>query len=266
MNGLKPIVRPALVFSAVMSGVFGFVATRASLARAEDGPMSVDPASQSPGGGAGGKGAGESKGDSEELVGADACINEEVRADLFAKRQRRDVRDRLFLQTNRHEITVLGGYYASDLFDGSGIVGLAYAYHMTEDFAVEASAALSRVGSTSSPELERKFVLLGRRDRRAMLFDADLVWSPAHAKLRLGGAIAHFDLYAALGAGLVDSPFASDIAANAAVGFKFFMGRAFAVRLDIRNHAYRQQLLAETEWVNDVTAMLGVSLFLPVVE
>ncbi len=33
---------------------------------------------------------------------ADACIDENVKADLFAKRKRRDVRDRLFQQTNRH--------------------------------------------------------------------------------------------------------------------------------------------------------------------
>ena len=46
---------------------------------------------------------------------ADACIDENVKADLFAKRKRRDVRDRLFQQTNRHELTALGGYYVSDL-------------------------------------------------------------------------------------------------------------------------------------------------------
>ena len=39
---------------------------------------------------------------------ADACIDENVKADLFAKRKRRDVRDRLFQQTNRHELTIQG--------------------------------------------------------------------------------------------------------------------------------------------------------------
>jgi len=197
---------------------------------------------------------------------ADACIDDNVRADLFAKRKRRDVRERLFQQTNRHELTLQGGYYSSDLFDGTYVLGFAYAYHMTEDFAVEASAAWTRITSSGGPELERTFSLLGGRDQRSLLFDADLVWSPAHGKLRLGGAIRHFDLYVAAGAGVVDSVLSSDIAANGAVGLKFFFGRRIAVRFDIRDHVYRQQLLARKEWVNDVTSMIGISGFLPVGE
>ena len=79
-----------------------------------------------------------------------------MKADLFAKRKQRTSRERLFQQTNRHELTLRTGYYASDTFDGVvyaqqakvgsvplytfGIFALAYAYHMTEDFAVEATA------------------------------------------------------------------------------------------------------------------------------
>ena len=51
--------------------------------------------------------------------GGDACIDEDVKADLFAKRKQRTSRDRLFQQTNRHELTLPGGYYVSDLFDGT---------------------------------------------------------------------------------------------------------------------------------------------------
>jgi outer membrane beta-barrel protein len=199
-------------------------------------------------------------------TGGDACIDENVKADLFAKRKRRDVRERLFQQTNRHELTLMGGYYTSDLFDGTYVVGGAYAYHMTEDFAVEASAAWTRIASSGGPELERLFTLLGERDRGALLFDADLVWSPAHGKLRMGGAIVHFDPYFAAGAGVVDSVLSSDIAANAAIGFKFFVWRALAFRLDVRDHFYRQQLLARKVWVNDVTTTIGFSIYLPVSE
>jgi len=36
------------------------------------------------------------------LEDQDACIDEHVKADLFAKRQMRGTRERLFQQTNRH--------------------------------------------------------------------------------------------------------------------------------------------------------------------
>ena len=92
------------------------------------------------------------------------------------------------------------------------------------------------------------------------------MWDPAHGKLRLGGGIQHFDLYLAAGAGVVDSVLSDDIAGNGAVGLKFFVGRAMSVRVDLRDHVYRQQLLSRKEWVNDVTAMVGIGVFLPLRE
>jgi outer membrane beta-barrel protein len=218
----------------------------------------------------------------EAKPGGDACIDEDVKADLFAKRKQRTSRDRLFQQTNRHELTLRFGYYASDTFDGTGlsrygsingvsirgpgVAMFAYAYHMTEDFAVEATAGITELTSNGGPELERTFAVLEGKPRRQLMFDADLVWSIAHAKMRFGGSITHFDFYVALGGGVVDSVVSSGIAGNGGFGVKFFLGRMFAFRLDVRDHVFRQQLLAESLLVNDISATLGLSIFLPVRE
>ena len=207
-------------------------------------------------------GAGPSQGPEHQ----DACIDENIKADLFAKRKMRTTRDRLFQQTNRHEITVQGGYYVSDLFDGTYTFGAAYAYHMTEDLAVEAQGNYTRLTSSGGPELERTFELLQGKPRRQLSFDADLIWVPAHAKMRLGGSITHLDLYLALGGGVVDSALSSDLAGNGGVGMKFFLGHAFAIRVDVRDHVFREQLLADKELVNDLTATLGFSIYLPMGE
>jgi outer membrane beta-barrel protein len=196
----------------------------------------------------------------------DACIDENVKADLFAKRKQRTTRERLFQQTNRHELTVQGGYYVSDLFDGTYTFGGAYTYHMTEDLGVEASGAYTRLVSSGGPELERTFAVLQGKPRRELFFDANLVWVPAHAKMRLGGAITHFDFFITAGAGVVDSALSQDLAGNGGFGFKFFLGRAFAFRIDVRDHVYRQQLLSQVMLVNDLTTTAGVSLYLPVTE
>jgi outer membrane beta-barrel protein len=207
-------------------------------------------------------GAGPSQGPEQ----GDACVDENIKADLFAKRKMRTTRDRLFQQTNRHELTIQGGYYVSDLFDGTYTYGGAYTYHMTEDLAVEASASYTRISSSGGPELERTFQVLQNKSRRQLGFDADLVWVPAHAKMRLGGSLSHLDLYLALGGGVVDSVLSSDLAGNGGMGMKFFMGRAFAIRVDVRDHVFREQLLADKQLVNDLTATLGFSLYLPMGE
>lgn len=196
----------------------------------------------------------------------DACIDENVKADLFAKRKQRTTRERLFQQTNRHELTAQGGYYVSDLFDGTYTFGAAYTYHMTEDLGVEASGMYTRLTSSGGPELERTFAVLMNKPRGQLTFDADLVWVPAHAKMRAGGALTHFDLSLAAGAGVVDSVLSQNVAGNAGFGLKFFGQRYGAIRLDVRDHVYRQQLLAQVMWVNDLSITLGVSLYLPLTE
>jgi len=207
-------------------------------------------------------GAGPSQGPEHQ----DACIDENIKADLFAKRKQRTSRERLFQQANRHELTLQGGYYVSDLFDGTYTFGGAYTYHMTEDLGVEASAAYTRLTSSGGPELERTFSVLAGKPRTELYFDADLIWVPAHAKMRLGGSITHFDFYLALGGGLVDSVLSEDLAGNGGFGLKFFLGHIFAIRFDVRDHVYRQQLLSQVMVVNDLTTTVGVSMYVPFTE
>jgi outer membrane beta-barrel protein len=194
------------------------------------------------------------------------CLDEEVRADLDAKRRRRSVKERLVQKTNRQEVVLKGGHYVSDLFEATWMVGGSYAYHLTEDFAVEASAGYTRLVTVSGAELERKFKVLEGRQRRALLFATNLVFSPLHAKLQTGDAIVHFDVSVTAGAGVVDSALSSGVAGNAGIGFAFFVGKAMTIRLDLRDYVYRQQLLSEKAIVNDLAATLGVGVMFPFVE
>ena len=197
---------------------------------------------------------------------AGACIDEDVKADLDAKRRRRSVKERLVQKTNRHEVGLRGGQYVSDLFDSTYVVGALYSYHLTEDFAVEANGSYTRITSGGGPELERTFSVLGGHKRRSLLFFSNLVWAPLHAKLQSGASILHFDLYLTAGAGVVDSALSSGIAGNGGLGFMFFLGRAVAVRIDVRDYVYRQELLTRRMIVNDVSITGGVSMLLPFTE
>lgn len=191
------------------------------------------------------------------------CVDQDIKADLDAKRRRRFVKTRLFQKTNRHEISLRGGYYVSDIFDGAPVVGGAYSYHLTEDFAIEASGAWTRINAAGGPELERTFEILGDRNRTSILFATNLVYTPIYAKFQSGASTVRFDVLLTAGAGVVDSELSSGVAANAGIGFVMFTGNAFAFRLDFRDYIHRQQLLGHKVWVNDLAATFGVSVFLP---
>jgi len=193
------------------------------------------------------------------------CVDEEEKKKLInAKRGRRgDLRE--FVKQARHELTLQGGYYVSDLLDGTFVLGAAYTYHLTEDVAVEASFAWSQVRSSVAKRLEqdRSVTVLPPEDRVFLVF-TDLVWSPIHGKLRMfADTVLHFDIYGAAGVGVIDNATSFGAAGQFGIGSRLLLGRSWAIRLDVRDQVYKQQILAVSQYVNDLSLTLGVSLFLP---
>jgi outer membrane beta-barrel protein len=195
---------------------------------------------------------------------AEECIDEDLADRLAVKRKRRGRDPRDFVKAQRHELTVNGGYYVSDLFSGTYILGAAYTYHMTEDAAVEASFGWTHADAEVIRAIED-----GRGQTiedvyaTTTFFASSLLWYPLHGKFRFGGSIVHFDIHLDLGVGVVDSSTSRGAAGIGGLGFKVFTGKAVALRIDARDYVYRQELLDERFLVNDVSITAGVSLFLP---
>jgi outer membrane beta-barrel protein len=193
------------------------------------------------------------------------CVDETEKARLIAAKRGRRFDQRDFVKAARHELSVVGGYYVSDLFDGTFLVGAAYTYHLTEDVGIEASFGFSQVRSAVARRLEadRGVTVLPREDRVYLVF-TDLVWAPLHGKMRLfADTIVHFDLYGAAGVGVIDDATSAGAAGQLGLGAKVFLGRSWALRLDVRDQIYRREVLSSSQIVQDFSLTLGVSLFLP---
>jgi outer membrane beta-barrel protein len=197
-------------------------------------------------------------------AGAD-CVDEAQKKKLIEEKRGRRADERDFVKAARHEITLQGGYYVSDLLDGTFIAGLAYTYHLTEDAGIEASFGYSQVRSSVASRLEqdRGVMVLPQEDRVYLVF-TDLVWSPVHGKLRVfADSIVHFDLYGVAGVGVIDNATSFGAAGQFGLGSKIFLSKSWAVRLDVRDQLYKQQILSVRQYVQDFSLTLGVSLFLP---
>jgi outer membrane beta-barrel protein len=193
------------------------------------------------------------------------CVDPVEKAKLIAQKRGRRADERDFVKTARHELTVQGGYYVSDLLDGTFVVGGAYTYHLTEDAAIEASFGYSRVSSSVAARLEqdRGVTILPKQDRVYLVF-TDLIWSPVHGKMRMfADSIIHFDIYGAAGVGIIDNATSFGAAGQFGLGSKIFLSPSWAVRLDVRDQLYKQQILSVRQYVNDFSLTLGVSVFLP---
>lgn len=192
------------------------------------------------------------------------CIDQAIANRLAVKRRRREAVDRLFVKQARHELSAIGGYYQSDLFSGTYVAGGSYTYHMTENTAVEFGAAYTHANADIIRAIEDgRATILDDDFARVLLLESLLVWSPVYGKLRFGGAILRFDINVAAGVGIVDAATSRGASGVAGLGMKLFLGRALALRIDARNHVFRQELLDERFLVKDLSITSGLSLFLP---
>lgn len=203
-------------------------------------------------------------GGQNEFRTTQVCIDKEIANRLAVKRKRRGAVDRLFIKQDRHELTVMGGYYSSDLFSGTYIVGGSYTYHMTEDTAVEFGGGYTHANADIIAAIEDgRGAIIDDDYARVLIFESLLLFSPIYGKLRLGGTIMRFDIHVDLGVGVVDSQTSRGAAGIAGFGMKLFIGKSVALRIDARDRIFQQELLDGRFLVNDVSVTTGLSVYLP---
>jgi outer membrane beta-barrel protein len=197
------------------------------------------------------------------------CVDEELKEQLIGRRAYRGVVPRVYKKALRHELSALGGWYAADLSDGRAAFGGAYTFHFTEDLGLEASYLRTNRSfgflDAVNDRQQGLTQITERGDVPVQLFMGHLVWSLAYGKVRwFGGPIGRFDFYLSLGAGAADEDGSSSVAASGGFGMKFHLAQWLSMRLDIRDnvHALRAPLGVD-QIVNDITALGGLSLFLP---
>jgi outer membrane beta-barrel protein len=193
------------------------------------------------------------------------CIDDAIRDELNARRRYRGVRERLFQKAGRFELSIMGGVYAADLLSASYLVQGALTYHVTEDIGLEASFAYSRAESTLVRIIENdRGISLVRLDAPVYVYQAHLVWTLAYGKMRWFGAeLGRFDLFFVIGGGITDNQTSRGLTGSFGLGAEFFIGEWFAIRVDIRDQILEQQLLGESAIVNNLTATLGLSVYIP---
>jgi outer membrane beta-barrel protein len=195
------------------------------------------------------------------------CVDEELKQELIGGRHYRGVQERLFTKAFRHELSAMGGYYAADLYSSNWVAGGAYTFHFSEDLGLEASVEFTRFRSAITDTYERRYPQVqieDRTDKPGRLYFGHLVWSFAYGKLRwMGGPISRFDLNLAIGAGVTDDSTARGVTGSFGLGTKWYLGKWFAFRVDIRDHVLKEALVGEEHLVNDIVVTGGFSVFIP---
>jgi outer membrane beta-barrel protein len=177
---------------------------------------------------------------------------------------RKGVQRKPFLKRLRVELSAWGGFFAADLTSTSYTYGGAVAFWPSEDFGVEASLLVTPVTLAVEKPLSQYFAGHVFNDSTAFVLVGDLLWSPIHFKVRASErAIAHGDMYLALGGGETFNQTVQGATFDAGIGLKIYIHHWVAFRFDLRDYVWVQEAVAVQRVTNNIVGLLGFSLFLP---
>lgn len=192
-----------------------------------------------------------------------SCEDQTLADELAARLETRGVQKRQFLKDKRFQLTARGGIFAADLLSSSYMYGGALAFYVTEDLALELSFDVTPVDLDIEKPLAEFFGQRRFERELGYLGLAGLLWSPIHAKLKMGGDIVHADILVAAGAGRLFHDSVQGITFDAGLILEMYTTRWVTFRFDVRNVMAVQEAVAETRLTNNIMATAGLALWIP---
>lgn len=202
-----------------------------------------------------------------------------------AKRLKKDRVDVFQLKSvtkkRRHEFTPLVSMSMNDPFLQTFSAGLNYSYHISEGFAFEVRGAFSTSRTTALVDQLRSGdeIIDPANPQKKNIFNpsltpslfyahGDLVWSPLVGKFVLGKRIFENEFYICAGLGYVRTTQDHLMSSNFGVGWRIFLSRWMALRIDLIDYIYTQKLPgaggADIELLShNVSLSFGLSFFFP---
>ena len=174
---------------------------------------------------------------------------------------RREIK-RARIDTENFEVSAYAGLISIEDFGTNTVFGGRVAFHVTEDFFLEAAYGVSDGEETSFELLSGDAVLLTDTEREFTYYNASLGWNvfPGEVFLWRNRAFSS-NVYVIAGVGSTE--FAGDdrFTVNVGAGFRLLMNDAFALRLDVRDHLFDIDLLGTDKTAHNIEYHLGLSFF-----
>lgn len=175
--------------------------------------------------------------------------------------ERRTVK-RARIDTEDFEIGVYGGILSIEDFESNAVYGARLAYHLTEDFFLEATLGRSRAGRTSYENLAGGADLLTDDERDYTYYALSAGWNALPGEIFIGKNRAYNTAFYLI-AGLGSTKFAGDdrFTVSGGFGYRILPADWIAVHFDVRDQVFDIDLLGQKKIVNNLEAHLGLSVF-----
>ncbi len=173
---------------------------------------------------------------------------------------RRDVKlDKI--DTEDFEATVFFGLLSIEDFGANPVLGARFAYHLNEDIFFEGALGRSTAGETSYERVSG-IPLLTSAQRELTYINVSLGYNllPGESFLTRNTSF-NSALYIIAGMGSTTFAGSDKLTINIGGGFRLLATDWLAIHIDVRNHIFNIDILAEDKTANNLEVTFGLSAF-----
>jgi len=192
-----------------------------------------------------------------------SCLDQGIKDELGRELRPRGVQERDFLKNKKVELIGRGGLYAGDLTSSSWIGGGALAFYLTEDFGLQVSFDATPIALDLDKPLADFFGNDRFKGGMGYLALAGAVWSPMHAKMKIGDGIVHADILLDLGAGRLFHDSVQGVTFDVGAALDLFTTHVLTFRLEAHDIMAVQEAVAETRYTHNIAALAGFAFWIP---
>jgi len=173
--------------------------------------------------------------------------------------ERRTIRESR-IDSENFEAGLFAGAMSVEKFGSNNVYGARLAYHLTEDFFLEAVYGQTETSLTSYEILDQTRLLSDSR-RKLSYYNVSLGINVLPGEVFVGHRAFNTNYYIIAGVG--NTRFAGDehFTYNFGAGFRFFATDWLALRVDVRNHLFSHDLLGEETDIRNLESHVGATIF-----
>ncbi|WP_374674768.1 outer membrane beta-barrel domain-containing protein [Ideonella sp.] len=192
------------------------------------------------------------------LAGGPAAAADLKDAAVVPEVDRRDVKLPKFPSSD-FEVGLYGGLYSTQNFGSSMAGGARMAYHITEDFFVEASAGQTTVSDEAFRRILPGGIFTG--DTEKLIYsNLNVGWNVLPGEIFIGSRYAMpSQVYLVAGGGTTRFNGQRMSTWDIGVGVKVYLTDFWALRIDMRDNVYQLDLLGKRDTTHNVELNAGVS-------
>lgn len=188
--------------------------------------------------------------------GAQTDASSVIKPDL----QRRDINESN-IDSENIELGVFAGILSIEDFSTNPVVGARIAYHVNEDFFVEASYAQSEAGETSFEILSGGAPFLTDEERDYTYYNLSLGYNLNGEVFLTDNLVFNSAAYFTLGAGSTEFGGDDRFTVSVGAGYRLLLTDYFAVHVGLKDHIFNSEIIGEEKTTHNIEYGIGATFF-----